>query len=431
MEQYRCLVCDSKNIGTFLDFGLTALANKFPTAAELSVAEPHYPLELGFCHGCGHVQLTAQVPPGEMFEDYLYVSGASETLKAHFSDLARILTDRHGLGTDDLVIDVGCNDATLLGCFRAQGVRTLGVDPARNLATLAGPQGIERHCGFFDARSAAEIAARWGRAKLITATNTFSHIPDLAGFIRGLDLALAPGGTFVVEAHYLVDFLEQAAFDTVYHEHVSYWALGPMQRLFERHGMEVVRAERLPIHHGQLRASVQRRGEGTVDASVGERLADERAQQIDRIETWQGFAAHARRVKADLVGRLRALRRAGQRVAGYGAPAKASTLLEFLEIGPDLVEVLVDRSPLKQGRYTPGTHIPIVAPDWIEQHHPDVLLLLAWNFAAEIVAQQAAFLQGGGRFLLPLPEVHMLGPEAPTGPREHSGSHPAELLAMR
>jgi SAM-dependent methyltransferase len=411
MERFRCLVCRSEDVETFLDFGSSALANKFPTAAELAQPEPRHPLCLGFCHGCGHVQLTAQVPPSAMFEDYLYISSASETLKAHFADLAQTLTERCGLGAADLVIDIGCNDATLLRCFRALGVRTLGVDPARNLAQRADAQGIERHCGFFDAQSAAEIVARWGRAKLITATNTFPHIPDLGGFVRGIDRALAPGGVFVVEAHYLVDFLEQAAFDTVYHEHVSYWALGPMQRLFERHGMEVVRAERLPIHHGQLRASVQRRGEGTVDATIEERLADERAHQIARIETWRGFAAHARRVKADLLERLRTLRRAGRRVAGYGAPAKASTLLEFLEIGPDLVEVLVDRSPLKQGRYTPGTHIPIVAPDWIEQHHPDVLLLLAWNFADEIIAQQAAFLEGGGRFLLPLPEVRMHPPE--------------------
>jgi hypothetical protein len=408
MEQFCCLVCGSERVETFLDLGCTALANKFLVAEDLAKPEPRYPLRVGFCHECGHVQLTAHVPPGAMFEDYLYVSSASDTLKAHFAELAQILTERHGLNPDDLVIDIGCNDGALLSCFRAHRSRTLGVDPARNLAALASPNGIERYCGFFDARSAPEIVARWGRAKLITATNTFPHIPDLHGFIRGIDLALMPGGAFVVEAHYLVDFLEQFAFDTVYHEHVSYWALAPMQRLFARHGMEIVHAERLPIHHGQLRATIRRRGDGVVDASVVERLADEHAHEIDRLETWHRFADEARRVKAELVDRLRALKRDGQRVAGYGAPAKASTLLSYADIGPDLVEVIVDRSPLKQGRYTPGTHIPIVAPEWIERHRPDVLLLLAWNFADEIVAQQRAFVEAGGRFLLPLPEVRML-----------------------
>lgn len=408
MEQSCCLVCGSEHLETFLDLGCTALANKFPTAAELAETEPRHPLQLGFCHGCGHVQLTAHVPPSAMFEDYLYVSSASETLKAHFSELAEMLTARHGLGPDDLVIDIGCNDGALLRSFRSNEVRTLGVDPARNLAELASANDIERYCGFFDAGSAAEIAARWGQAKLITATNTFPHIPDLEGFVRGIDLALAPGGAFVVEAHYLVDFLEQVAFDTVYHEHVSYWALGPMQQLFERHGMQVVHAERLPIHHGQLRATIQRQGEGEVDVSIAERLTDEAAHGITRIETWHRFAAEAARVKTALVERLHALRQSGQRVAGYGAPAKASTLLSYADIGPDLIEVIADRSSLKQGRYTPGTHIPIVAPAWIEQNHPDVLVLLAWNFADEIVAQQATFVEAGGRFLLPLPEVRML-----------------------
>jgi SAM-dependent methyltransferase len=333
-------------------------------------------------------------------------------LKAHFAELAQTLTERHGLGPEDLVIDIGCNDGALLNCFQGQGLRTLGVDPARNLAALASPSGIERFCGFFDARSAPEIAARQGRAKLITATNTFPHIPDLDGFVRGIDLALAPDGAFVVEAHYLVDFLEQVAFDTIYHEHVSYWALGPMQRLFERHGMQIVHAERLPIHHGQLRATIQRRGEGEIGASVAERLADEYAHEVSRVETWHRFAAQARRVRSDLVNQLRALKQAGRRVAGYGAPAKASTLLSYADIGPDLVEVIADRSSLKQGRFTPGTHIPIVAPEWIERNRPDVLLLLAWNFADEIVSQQTAFLEAGGRFLLPLPEVRMLEPSA-------------------
>ena len=404
-----CLVCAGSQVDEFLDLGSTALANKFPTADDLNQPEPRFPLRVGFCRGCGHVQLTELVPPAAMFTDYLYVSSASDTLRAHFADLAATLTSRHGLADGGLVIDIGCNDASLLCCFRDRGASTLGVDPAENLAEFSRETGIERYQGFFGADSAAEIAARWGRAALITATNTFPHIPDLAGFVAGLDTALAPGGAFVLEAHYLVDLLDQLAFDTVYHEHVSYWALGPMMRLFEDHGMEVVRAERLPIHHGQLRVTVRRRGEGEVHGSVAEVLAAERELGMDRFETWSAFAARVDRLKTEVVDCLRGLKADGRRLAGYGAPAKGSTLLEFFGVGPDLLDFIADRSPLKQGRYTPGSHIPIVAPEaLLEDPAPDHVLLLAWNFEDEILAQQAEFRRRGGKFILPVPEVRIV-----------------------
>ena len=404
-----CLVCAGSQVDEFLDLGSTALANKFPTADDLNQPEPRFPLRVGFCRGCGHVQLTELVPPAAMFTDYLYVSSASDTLRAHFADLAATLTSRHGLADGGLVIDIGCNDASLLCCFRDRGASTLGVDPAENLAEFSRETGIERYQGFFGADSAAEIVARWGRAALITATNTFPHIPDLAGFVAGLDTALAPGGAFVLEAHYLVDLLDQLAFDTVYHEHVSYWALGPMKRLFEDHGMEVVRAERLPIHHGQLRVTVRRRGEGEVHGSVAEVLAAERELGMDRFETWSAFAARVDRLKTEVVDCLRGLKAAGRRLAGYGAPAKGSTLLEFFGVGPDLLDFIADRSPLKQGRYTPGSHIPIVAPEaLLEDPAPDHVLLLAWNFEDEILAQQAEFRRRGGKFILPVPEVRIV-----------------------
>ncbi len=404
-----CLVCARSQVDEFLDLGSTALANKFPTADDLNQPEPRFPLRVGFCRGCGHVQLTELVPPAAMFTDYLYVSSASDTLRAHFDDLAATLASRHGLADGGLVIDIGCNDASLLCCFRDRGAATLGVDPAENLAEFSRGTGIERYQGFFGADSAAEIAAQWGRAALITATNTFPHIPDLSGFVAGLDTALAPGGAFVLEAHYLVDLLAQLAFDTVYHEHVSYWALGPMIRLFENHGMEVVRAERLPIHHGQLRATVMRRGEGDVDDSVAEVLAAERELGIDRFETWSAFAARVDRLKTDVVDCLRGLKAEGRRLAGYGAPAKGSTLLEFFGVGPDLLDFIADRSALKQGRYTPGSHIPIVAPEaLLEEPAPDHVLLLAWNFEDEILAQQAEFRRRGGKFVLPVPEVRIV-----------------------
>jgi SAM-dependent methyltransferase len=404
---HACIVCEQQEVETFLDLGETALANKFRTEEELSEPEASYPLRVGFCGVCGHVQLTEHVPPSAMFEDYLYVSGASDTLRDHLYDLSDVIVDRLTLGSDDLVVDIGCNDGTLLKGFLRHGVRALGVDPARNLAAL-GNGDVERYVGFFDSESAKEIVERWGRATAITATNTFPHIPRLHEFVRGLDTVLAPGGAFVVEAHYVVDLLEQGAFDTIYHEHVSYWALEPMQRLFARHGFEVVHAERLPIHHGQLRATIMRTGEGAIQDSVEEIVALERDMGVHRFETFERFAEDVWRIKSDLHAALAEFRAQGKRVVGYGAPAKGNTLIAFLDLGPETIEYIADRSPLKQGRYTPNTPIPVVPPARLLQDRPDYVLLLAWNFADEILEQQAEYCRLGGKFIVPVPRVRIV-----------------------
>jgi SAM-dependent methyltransferase len=409
-ESVRCIVCGLQTVERFLHLGDTALANKFLTRDELTIPEPTFPLTVGFCHTCGHVQLTERVPPVAMFQDYLYVSSASDTLKDHLYDLSDTLVQRYSLGADDLVIDIGCNDGTLLSGFARHGVKTLGVDPAENLAALAGSRGTERYVGFFNSASSEEIIRRWGQASLITATNTFPHIPELRDFVAGIKKVLEPGGVFVIEAHYLVDMLEQAAFDTIYHEHVSYWALGPMVHLFAQEGMEIVNVERLPLHHGQLRVAVQRKGEGRVQRSVVELLALERELGIDRFETYQRFAEQTQQLKRDLHYTLRELRRQGKRVAGYGAPAKGNTLLCFLELGPDTVNYIADRSLLKQGRYTPGSHIPVVPPDRLLADQPDYVLLLAWNFTDEVLGQQAEYRKRGGKFIVPVPNVKIIEP---------------------
>jgi SAM-dependent methyltransferase len=404
---HACIVCERTEVETFLDLGETALANKFRTKAELAEPEPRYPLRVGFCRECGHVQLTEHIPPSAMFEDYLYLSSASSTLRDHLYDLSDVVVARLGLGADDLVVDIGCNDGTLLKGFLRHGVRALGVDPARNLAALGNGE-VERYVGFFDSGSAVKIAERWGRATVMTATNTFPHIPRLHDFVRGLDTVLAPGGAFVIEAHYVVDMLDQRAFDTIYHEHVSYWALEPMQRMFARHGFEVVNAERLPIHHGQLRATVMRVGEGAVQDSVEATVAAERERGVDRAETFERFADDAQRIKTDLHATLAELRADGKRIAGYGASAKGNTLLAFLELAPDTIEYIADRSPLKQGRYTPNAPIPVVPADRLLQDRPDYVLLLAWNFVDEILEQQAEYRRLGGKFIVPVPQVSII-----------------------
>ena len=404
-----CIVCGQQTVERFLNLGSTALANKFLTKEELSKPEAKYPLRVGFCHTCGHVQLTEEVPPSAMFEDYLYVSSASDTLKAHLFDLSDIVVKRRNLGAKDLVIDIGCNDGTLLTGFKRHGVRTLGVDPAQNLAALTKDNGIERYVGFFNSKTAKEIVAKWGQASAMTATNTFPHIPALQDFVEGIKIALAPGGAFVIEAHYLIDIIEQCAFDTIYHEHISYWALGPMIYLFEKHGMQVTNAERLALHHGQLRVTVQRKGEETPQASVAEILEAERRLGLDKLSTYQRFAQKTMQLKADLQRTLKELRDHGKRVVGYGAPAKGNTLLGFLEIGPSLIEYIADKSSLKQGRYCPGVHIPVVPPDRLLKDQPDYVVLLAWNFIDEILAQQEEYRRRGGKFIVPVPDVKIIG----------------------
>ena len=402
------MLCRSEKVEEFLDLGETALANQFLRADQINGNEPKYPLRIGFCRECGHVQLTDSVPPGEMFDNYLYISSASDTLKNHLWELSDLVVERYHLGAQDLVIDIGCNDGTLLKGFQRHGVRLLGVDPAQNLAAFTDGSGIERCTKLFTTATAKEVVAKWGEAAVITATNTFPHIQQLDDFVEGLKVALRPGGAFVIEAHYLLDIVEQVAFDTIYHEHVSYWGLAPMKRLFEAHGMTIVDAERVPLHHGQLRVHVQRQGEGTVRPSVDKILQAEKAAGLDKFSTYTAFAERAKKIKRDLHQTLRTFAERGERVAGYGAPAKGNTLLGFLDIGPDLLPYIVDKSPLKQGLYTPGTHIPVVQPERLLADQPDYVLLLAWNFVDEIVAQQAEYQRRGGKFMVPVPEVRIL-----------------------
>lgn len=404
----RCIVCESLRVEPFLDLGDTALANRFLTHEELSRPEPMFPLRVGYCHGCAHVQLMEHVPPSAMFTDYLYISSASETLRRHLEELSGVVAQRQRLGGSDLVMDIGCNDGTLLKGFARRGIRTLGVDPAKNLAAFTDGQGIERYVGFFTSATAQAIVQRWGQAAAITATNTFPHIPALRDFVQGIKTALAPAGVFVIEAHYLLDLFDQVAFDTIYHEHVSYWGLGPMGRLFREAGLEVVEVERLPIHHGQLRVFVRHAGTGPVHPSVARLLDLERAAGLGRFETCQRFAERVQRAKQSLQNWLQAAQREGKRVVGYGAPAKGNTLLTFLGLGPERIEYIVDKSPLKQGRYTPGTHIPVVPTGRLLEDQPDYVLLLAWNFAEEIMMQQAEYRRLGGRFILPVPRVEMV-----------------------
>jgi hypothetical protein len=403
-----CILCHGSRVVEFLDLGSTSLANKFLTKEDLTRTESSYPLRVGFCEDCGHVQLLDGVPPPAMFDHYLYVSSASDTLKQHLQGLADYVSKRFKLGADDFVVDVGANDGTLIGSFQKLGPRILGVDPAANLAELAKAKGIPFHVGYFGLETARVIKDAHGPARIITATNTFPHLPRLDDFVAGVDLLLAEDGALVLEAHYLMDLLEQGAYDTVYHEHISYWALGPMKRLFNGHGFDLVDVQRLPIHHGQFRAIIRRKGVETPSPVVEQLIAEERRAGLNRLETYQAFASRTFAARETLNSTLDQLLAQGKSVVGYGAPAKGNTLLSFLGIGPDRIPYIADRSTLKQGRFTPGSHIPVRGPERIFEEQPDYVLLLAWNFADEILAQLSDYRARGGKFIIPVPDVRIV-----------------------
>jgi SAM-dependent methyltransferase len=404
--EINCLLCDEHTVTSFLNLGVSSLANAFLTEDQLVEDEAKYPLRVGFCATCSHVQLLDIVPPSEIFANYLYVSSASDTLVRHLNGLAHTVVQRCALSEQDLIVDVGCNDGTLLAGFIAAGQRnTLGIDPASNLAESVRSKGAKVLSAFFGPDSATQILRDFGPASVITMTNTFPHVPDLNGLMRAVDTLLRPDGTFVLEAHYLLDLLEQGAYDTIYHEHVSYWAFRPMQRLFHAHGFEAVAVERLPVHHGQLRVFVRRIGIESPEESVGLTEAAEIEHGLQKLDTFTSFASTVLSGKGDLVNLVAELRCDGRRVAGYGAPAKGNTLLGFLQMGPRDIDYICDRSPLKQGRYTPGMHIPVVPAERLIEDQPDYTILFAWNFAEEIMEQQKEYLARGGKFILPIPDV--------------------------
>ncbi len=408
VPQAHCRSCGSGQLAPVLDLGLQPLANSLLSDIDAAAGESRFPLELHVCQACQLMQLGHSVPPEAMFSEYLYFSSVSEALLRHsFEAVANHCKD-YDLGPGSFVVEVASNDGYLLRNFVARGIPCLGIEPARNIAECAVKSGVPTLPEFFSTKLARLIVAERGPADLVIGNNVFAHVPETNDFVQGLSILLAAHGRAVLEfpwAHAMVEHLE---FDTIYHEHFFYFHARALVPLFARHGLEMLRIEKLSIHGGSLRVHVGRAGTGKPDASVGGVLAEEEHAGVGKAGYYKAFGERVERLRDELMEELRLCKSAGKSVAAYGASAKGSTLLNYCGIGGDTLDFVVDRSPHKQGKITPGTHLRILPTSALEEKSPDVTLLLTWNFAEEIAAQQANYLRDGGRFLVPVPRPHYL-----------------------
>lgn len=402
-----CRVCSSPGVRPILDIGSVPLANSFVDAASADDAEPTFPLGIQFCPTCAIVQITDTVDPEILFRHYLYTPSASTTWRAHCDELATWLRDQVR-DPEALVVEPASNDGCLLRSIQHWTPNVLGVEPARNIAELAVRDGIPTITEFFGEATARAIRAERGPARVVIGTNVLAHVPDLVDFVRGAAALLDADGMFVVEAPYLRDLVETVAYDTIYHEHVSYLSVTALARVYPLAGLVLTHVERTPVHGGSIRF-VGRPVGAKPDDSVARFLAEEEALGYADGSVLADFAERVDRLRASLADAIHAEVKAGRRVGAYGATAKGNTLLTTCAIGRDAIRYIVDRNPLKQGRLAPGSHIPIVGPDRLARDPVDVLLILAWNIADEVIDQQRWFERGGGRFLIPIPEPHFVG----------------------
>jgi SAM-dependent methyltransferase len=389
------------------------LANALLAPEDLDRPEARYPLDVVACAGCALVQITETVAPELLFREYLYFTSVADAAVEHARRLAeRVLAGRPP-GPASLVLEIASNDGYLLQHYRARGVRVLGVEPARNVAKVAEERGIPTLTEFFGRELARQLRDGGDVADVLHAHNVLAHVADPNDVVAGMALALRPGGVIVVEVPYVRDLVERVEFDTIYHEHLCYFSLSALDRLFQRHGLHIAGVERIPVHGGSLRLFAERAdspGEGPWRArdGVDALLAEEAAWGIGGLAPYRSFAGRVGRLRDQLVALVDRLRREGRRIAVYGASAKSAVLLNYCGLGREALDFVVDRSPVKQGRFTPGTRLPIHPPERLLAAQPDHVLLSTWNLADEVLAQQAEYRRRGGRFIVPIPAVRIV-----------------------
>ncbi|WP_342823856.1 class I SAM-dependent methyltransferase [Candidatus Lucifugimonas marina] len=402
-------MCESSDLESVLDLGSTPPSDNFLTLEQLNKSETYYPLRLVCCKSCGLSQLSYVVDRETLFNpDYPYESGTSKFFRDHFEEMAASVTGKLNLAADDLAIDVGSNVGILTAAFQRNGVRSLGVEPVGRLAEKANMAGAETVHAFFDPDIGQKVRDSHGAASVITATNVFAHIDDLNAFVETIKILLKPTGVFVSESPYLLDLVQNLEYDTIYHEHLSYYSVAPMRSFFDRHGMEIIDVHPVDMHGGSLRTYVAFKGAHEVSESVGRYLANEKEQRLQDPEALKKFGAKAAAHKAELFEFLYELKREGKRIVGIGAPAKGNTFLNYCNIGPEILECLTEKAEAKVGLFAPGTHIPVLGDDFLENEQPDFGLLLSWNLKNEIMNNLSAFSAAGGKFIIPIPNIEII-----------------------
>jgi SAM-dependent methyltransferase len=402
---FQCRSCNSLRGSLILDLGIQPLANNLLRPEDLSKPEPKFPLRLAVCEACWLLQIVDLVPPVQLFSEYLYFSSFSDLMLSHSRQAAERYIADFCLNEKSLVVEVASNDGYFLQYFKGANVPCLGIEPAANIAKVAVEKGVETVVEFFTKPLAQKLVSANRQADLILGNNVFAHAPDTNDFVAALAKLLKPDGRIILEFPYAVDFIENTEFDTIYHEHVFYFSLTALRPLFERHGLTIFHAERLPIHGGSLRLFAGYTGTHPIQSSVSDLVADETRKGVPSLAWYEGFGGKVLDIKKSLNDLLRQLKRQNKCVAAYGASAKGSTLLNFVDLDGGTLDFVADRSTYKQGRLTPGTHIPIVPPAQLLEQQPDYTLLLTWNFAEEILEQQKAYRQQGGKFIIPIPKV--------------------------
>ncbi len=411
MTEERCRVCDARLEHVFVDLGMSPIANDYVAADKANAMEPFYPLRVYVCDSCWLVQLPAAQSADNIFrDDYAYFSSMSKSWLAHAKSYVDMVSERFDIGSDQSVIEIASNDGYLLQYFSERDVPVLGVEPCGNVAQAARDIGVETISEFFGTELASRLAAERDKPDLVVGNNVLAHVPDLRDFVGGLKILLADGGVITMEFPHLARLIEHNQFDTIYHEHFSYFSFIAVQNVFKVHGLRIFDVEELGTHGGSLRIYVGHADDDSKSesAAVVELLDRERQAGMDSLDTYRDFDRKVQKTKRELLKFLVEAREAGKTVVGYGAPAKGNTLLNFCGVRTDFLEYTVDVAPSKQGTLLPGTRIPVFAPDKILETRPDYVLILPWNIKDEIMAGMSAVRDWGGRFLVPIPEVRLL-----------------------